>query len=1093
MKNKGLTFLGITLLGMSIAGCDVLMPKKTSSNKSSIDDSQDSYESSQDSFISSGNDYSSNNSSSSDGDQVDPDPSDYELNDNGFRKLIKDSYEFCEDLMQEGSVLLKNENNVLPLKENERKVTLFGQGSKNIFYRSGAGGAAPNNDLVVSLDQTFEDNGFNINHTVFDAYTTLNRGNMTSPNTNVEHSFSGFYTDAMKNSFYDYSDAAIVTFVRIGTENTDPQTGKLDLSNDEKELLKMIKDSGAFNKTIVLINSPMPMSMDWAEDPELGVDAIMYIGAPGYYGLGGVVNLIKGQDNKGNPISPSGHAPFTFAASASSSPAYANFGGNSVVVYQEGIYVGYKYYETRYEDLILGRGNADSNKGVFKSVNGWDYASEMGYPFGYGLSYTNFQQELTNVKYNASKDTIEATVKVKNIGNMDGKASVQLYVHAPYTDFDKSYGLGKSAIALMAYDKVNVAKGATEEVTLSFDRYQLCTYDYKFNRSYILEGGDYHFAIGNGAHEALNNVLAYINPQANLFDHTGMIVAGATSCVKVLSIEKDSGKYKHSIYGNNEEITNQFDDADYNYFANKNGKSEITYLDRQDWNITYPESKITVSPANNDDLNMSKYYQKEFDCPSYVEGDGIDYNVQLDKPITFAEMKDVPLEGKVTKGKFAGQEGSEVWDKFINQMDLNDLVISISDNRGILDVGKVMKKGNIIGEGSEGLLARFKYGDKRWATGFPTGPVCTGSWDHSLQKKYGDMFAEEARFAGVNCVNGVGTNIFRTAYTSRGSEYMSEDGVLNYNTAANVVGAARNKGLIMNIKHAFLNNQETGRQRLQTYCNEQAIREIYLKGFEGALTKGQGLGIMTTYNRIGARYSACHEPFMKNVLRGEWGYQGFIIDDALTGSNNDNYSNGPAMLHSGTDLFCLDGNRGNQLKAWVTNNDDGQILEDLQRANKYIMYAMSRSSLLFDESGSNVPEDSLIIKEQVEWDFSDPELAEAINRSPNTMDPYYVFEGSYAEGYQGDYSETFGNLYLWEDGIYSGKIGQTNVYGYWYNSSLNNNTDKPDCLNMVSNIAKYESIICDANENGEYYAYVYLRMSWGGDRSMILVGHRYNG
>jgi beta-glucosidase len=172
---------------------------------------------------------------------------------------------------------------------------------------------------------------------------------------------------------------------------------------------------------------------------------------------------------------------------------------------------------------------------------------------------------------------------------------------------------------------------------------------------------------------------------------------------------------------------------------------------------------------------------------------------------------------------------------------------------------------------------------------------------------------------------------------------MSEDGVLNYNTAANIVGAARRKGLIMNIKHCFLNNQETARQGIFTYCNEQAIREIYLRPFEGALTKGRGLGIMTSYNRIGAKYSATHAPLMQNVMRKEWGYKGQIIDDAYTGSNTDNYSNGPAMLHCGTDLFCLDGGRGGDLKNAVTSGNDGTLLRDLQRANKYIMYSISRS------------------------------------------------------------------------------------------------------------------------------------------------------
>ena len=868
------------------------------------------------------------------------------LSNNGWKKMIKDSYKFCEEAVEQGSVLFKNDNGALPLKENERNVTLFGRGSKNLFMRSGAGGAAPNDNLVVKLDAAFEANGFKINHTVFDKYGTV--GSMTSPSTTVEQTFSGFYTDEMKDSFADYGDAAIVTFVRIGTENTDPPAGKLDLNNEEKQLLQMIKeykDNGTFKKIIVMINSPLPMSMDWADDEDYDIDAVLYMGVPGYYGAGGIVHVLMGEDADGKVINPSGHAVDTFAASASSSAAYQNFGNSGCVVYKEGVYVGYKYYETRYEDLVLGQGNADSANGAYINKEGWNYADEMGYPFGYGLSYTTFEQELLSVEYNAETDQIEAEIRIKNAGKMDGKASAQLYVQAPYTDFDKENGLGKSSIALMAYDKVDVAKNSFETVKLSFDRYFLTTYDYKINKSYILEGGKYYFAVGNGAHEALNNIISVKEPSASLYDHNGNSYTGVTAAVKSLDIAEDLNTYRMSHYDPSVEVTNQFDDADYNHFAT--GSKAITYLDRQDWDATWPTT-TTSNPAPNSETDMSNYYKSApAGGPSYSAGNGTVYNVDLgaDK-ITFPEMAKVPLEGLVEAedSRFFGQEGSEIWDKFIAQMDINDLIISVSDNRGILDVLKVMKPGNSVAEGPEGLLSKYQYGDKRWATGFPTGPTYTGTWDHKMQAKFGEFYGEDALFCGVACVNAPGANINRTPYGSRASEYMSEDGILNYNTAANIVGAARKKGLIMNIKHCFLNNQESGRQGVATFCNEQAIREIYLKPFEGALTKGRGLGIMTSYNRIGVRYAACHEPLMMNVMRGEWKYRGLIIDDALTGSNTSNYSNGPAMLHSGTDMFCLDGNRGGQLKDWITGSqDDGTLLLDLQRANKYIMYSMSRS------------------------------------------------------------------------------------------------------------------------------------------------------
>ena len=909
------------------------------------------------------------------------------LSTNKWKEMIRDSYKFCEELVEQGSVLFKNDivadgKPALPLRADERSVSLLGQGSKNIYYRSGAGGAAPNDDLVVTLDQAFEDNGFEINHTVFDAYSTLSRSgqgaDLSNPNSTIEHSFSGFYTDAMKQSFAQYGDAAIVTFVRVGTENSDPNKGQLDLKSDEKQLLQMIKeekDKGTFKKVIVMLNTPLAMSVDWINDPAYGIDAALFMGVPGYYGAGGIVHVLTGVDAQGKVINPSGHAPDTFASSASSSPAMVNALNSSIAVYKEGVYVGYKYYETRYEDLVLRQGHADSSEGVSSSIykqtgstGEWNYADEVGYPFGFGLSYTTFNETLKEVKYNEENDTIEATVEVENVGEMDGKASVQLYVQQPYTQFDKTNGLGRSSIALMAYEKKDVKAGETEEVKLSFDRYFLCTYDYvntynsidsenesgEVKGRYILEGGDYYFAVGNGAHEALNNIIGLKSPSTAIYDHEGEDYTANTEAVKVLNITEDDEKYAASHYVEDVEVKNQFDDADYNWMAQKNGGAKITYLDRQNWEDTWPTS-TTNNPAQSADSNMSQYYKKADDCPSYTDGDyengGDMYNVPyIDENgdeylITFNDMTKVPLEGKVEdeNSKFYGEEGAEIWDAFIKQMSLDDLAISVSDNRGILDVAKVLKRGNSVAEGPEGLLAKFQYGDKRWATGFPTGPTYTGTFDHEMQKKYGGFYGEEALYCGVAAVNAPGANINRIPYGSRASEYMSEDGVMNYYVASNIVGQARRKGLIMNIKHCFLNNQETGRQRIHTYCNEQAIREIYLKPFEGALTKGHGLGIMTSYNRIGARYAACHEPLMNNVMRGEWGYKGLIIDDALTGSNTSDYSNGPAMLHCGTDLFCLDGNRGSQLKQWVTGNDDGQILMDMQRANKYIMYAISRS------------------------------------------------------------------------------------------------------------------------------------------------------
>ena len=227
--------------------------------------------------------------------------SDGSLSNDQWKRLIKDSYKFSEELVEQGSVLFKNEEKdgkpVLPLAENERNVTLFGRASKNIYYRSGAGGAAPNEDLVVTLDQAFENCDFNINKTVFDLYSYASRSGdnaeMSNPQTKIEADPS-IYTDAVKNTFKDYKDAAIVTILRIGTENTDPDDGMLELHDNEKALLKMIKDSGVFKKTIVMINGPLAMSMDWVNDPQYGIDACLFMGVPGYYGVEGIVHVLMG-------------------------------------------------------------------------------------------------------------------------------------------------------------------------------------------------------------------------------------------------------------------------------------------------------------------------------------------------------------------------------------------------------------------------------------------------------------------------------------------------------------------------------------------------------------------------------------------------------------------------------------------------------------------------------------------------------------------------------------------------------------------------------------------------------------------------------
>jgi len=874
---------------------------------------------------------------------------DYELTDEGCYQLIEDSMRYCAEQEEEGSVLLYNDG-ALPLKSTERKVSLFGKNSTNPIYRSGAGGPIANYEYQVDFHKAFVDGGFQLNETLYDGYKNYNRradgSNIARSANEVGEADEAFYTSEIKNSFGAYKDVAIVVLARYGSEGSDLTLNStvnhqhlLELDKFEKDMIKVIKAAG-FQKIVVLLNGCMPVELDWIKDPETSVNAVLWIGNPGYYGLPGVVNVLTGAAN------PSGRTMETYAADSTSAPAMQNFGDHNMdtsdmaagsvkndsakmIAYAEGIYVGYKYYETRYEDVILNQGNASSSNGCFKSTTTWDYAKEVCYPFGYGLSYSTFDYKLNGVTFDSKKDIFTANVTVTNTSAVDGKAVIELYGQAPYTQYDRDNRVEKASVQLLNYKKVAVKAGQSITTTVEADRYFLASYDAKNAKQYIFEPGDYYFAVGaNGSHDAINAILAQ-KGKTGLTDHNGVAVdldkAKALAVKYVPEITTiDLESYKYSRYNQDQKVTNLFDDCDLNYWADEEDK--MTYLTRNDWAATWPKTieNVHVNARMEAALKMNNYV-KPADATAPV--DGVDYNVKLEKKILFADMKGVPYD-------------DPKWDAFISQLDLDELAISVSDYRGIQSIVKIQKPANSVAEGPEGMLATFKYGDKRHTTGFATLPLVASTWDHEMQYKHGTQYGNEALFAGVAMVNGPGTNLVRTPYLGRTSEYFSEDGVLNYYTAGHVVGGMLEKGCIGNIKHCFMNNQETNRQKVSTFAEEQCMRELYARGWEGAFTYGKGMGVMTAYNRIGLTYTASSIALNQKLFRDEWNFQGSIIDDAMSQSD---YSNLGDMLEAGTNLFCLDGNRGTQIVNQIRNTEDGHLLDLLQRANKRLMYALTFS------------------------------------------------------------------------------------------------------------------------------------------------------
>ena len=422
------------------------------------------------------------------------------LTDEGYAKYVEAAYDFCEREEAEGSVLLYNRNNALPLAESERNVTAFGRGSINPVFRSTAGGSSTNKEYQQTPVDALKGAGFNVNQTMLDAYASAAEPEARSVSSVGEYD-PAVFSGSVKDSFASYGDVAFVTLSRFATEGNDLQMvnnkGKrmLELDDNEKAIFQTIKDSGKFKKVVVLLNSVFAMELNWLE--EYNVDAVLWVGNPGFYGMPGAIRVVTGE------VNPSGHTQATFAAHSLSAPSAENFGlhaydyggreprraGNSFVTYNEGIYVGYKYYETRYEDTVLGQGNADSTVGTKASASGWNYAEEVCFPFGFGLSYTTFEYTLDKLDYDSAADKFTATVTVKNTGAVDGKASVQLYAQSPYTDYDRQNNVEKSAIQLMAYDKVRDRQGGGRWLLPGLLRRLRCQGLHPGRRRLLLRGG----------------------------------------------------------------------------------------------------------------------------------------------------------------------------------------------------------------------------------------------------------------------------------------------------------------------------------------------------------------------------------------------------------------------------------------------------------------------------------------------------------------------------------------------------------------------------------------------------------------------------
>lgn len=906
-------------------------------------------------------------------------------------ELLHGIQDVGERMSEEGSVLLKN-NGALPLTKDEtQKITLLGFSSYYPVQGGDMGSSLVENTGTdadtVDMVQAFKAKGFSLNQTVADMYEalqptfksevqswggTIEYNHITAPSTTGVFSSKEPSQAALdgqnatwKDSMND-NNVMIVTIARSASENgsynpgtagVDPtqnlnQTDPLGLSDDERDLINAAVTAKAANggKVIVLLNNASAMEVQEIED-NVGVDAILQVGLPGGYGFYGVADILSGA------VSPSGHLTDTYAVKNASAPSAQNFGDlqwananpdismNDAIVEAENIYIGYKYYETRYFDTVMGQGNAASTVGS-STGSAWNYDDEVTYPFGYGLSYTTFEQTLDNLNVDLENETVTANVTVKNTGSVAGKDVVQLYVSLPYTDYDKEHGVEKAAVQLLDYGKTaELAPGASETVTITADMQNMASWDSTADNAvgtkgcYILDAGDYWFTIGNGAHEAVNNVLAA----------EGQSVDGSADKAKSWTLDSfDDTTFATTKNGT--AVENQLADMDINSWL----PGTATYLTRADWEGTFPKTykNLTASDEMLDILDNDIYEINANGDPSTV-------TFGADNGLTLADLKGV------------SDINDERWDMLMDEITLEECMIRTGfGGTSTKVIESIMSPEAIQNDGPNGFNSYplGQYANTDASTGDPcvvdandpnltykmgtmvNETVIAQTFNKDLAADYGRVIGNYSLWANTAIFWGIGTNLHRLPYNARNHEYYSEDAVLTAGQGTAYAAAAMEYGVIIAPKHLAFNDTEINRTGISVFMTEQQARENELRGTQGIVENAHVLGLMTAYNRVGITQDNAHTGLMKNILRNEWGFQGLISEDFI---QNANYVVLKEAVLNGVTMSCNTGDNtmaavSEKYPYWTVEavSQDTTMMTALKQAMKYQNYALANSNAM---------------------------------------------------------------------------------------------------------------------------------------------------
>lgn len=966
---RGLTTLTASLLTVSVAAGPVV----------------DSYRTDIDKFL-------GTKSSAMVTDSTDEDLYTYKSDYSSTTEILDSIEDLGERMSEEGTVLLKNENNALPLSKDEtQKLSLLGFSSYYPVQGGDMGSSLSVNKGTdadtVDFVEALNAKGFGINEELQKLYKSLEADFKTEVNMwgNIMEYYhitapatDGVFAskepsqekmdsvdDKWKDSMDDYN-VMLVTIGRSSTENGTylpgvdgvdasqnlNQTDPLGLSDDERDLINAAVEAKENNggKVIVMLNNANAMEIDEIKNND-GVDAIMEIGFPGGYGFYGVADILSGEAN------PSGHLTDTYAVTNANSPAAQNFGNyewtnadpsvniNAEEVEAEDIYTGYKYYETRYADTVLGQGNADATVGS-STGKAWNYDDEVSYPFGYGLSYTTFEQTLKSVDVDLANRTVTAEVDVKNTGDVAGKDVVQLYTSVPYTDYDVENKVEKSAVQLLDYEKTDMIEpGESQIVTITADAQDMASWDSSCENeagttgNWILDNGTYYFTVGNGAHEAVNNVLAAQDQD----------VEGNKDNVQTWELgDFDSSSFAVTLNGT--PVENQLQDADLNNWM----EDTVTYLSRNDWEGTWPETYKDLTATDEMISTMADDY-------SDIEANGDPSSVTFgaDNGMTLANMKGVE---DIT---------DERWSTLMDQLNLEECLIRTGlGGTSTKVIESITSPEAIQNDGPNGFNSYplGQYANSDASTGDPcviaeddpnrdykmgvmaNETVIGQTFSKQLAAEWGKAVGNYSLWANTAIWWGVGTNLHRTPYNARNHEYFSEDAVLTAGQGAAIIKAGHDYGVLIAPKHLAFNDTEINRTGIAEFMTEQAARENELRGTQSCIEDANALAVMTTYNRVGCVTSNAHTGLLLNILHKEWGFKGLMSEDFI---QDPAYTKIHMAVHNGVTMTCNTGD--NTMAAveavwpyWSVENasQSEELLTDLKQAMLYQNYALANSNAM---------------------------------------------------------------------------------------------------------------------------------------------------